>query len=480
MTTGAGTEPAATETQGTARLRRGSIGVPGMVFMALAVTAPLTATASNIPLSIGLGAGVGTLGWLLVIGLLLAVYTSGYVALSRQVVSPGAYHAYVSYGLGPRLGAAVAYMAAITYNLACAALIAAAGYFTDLTLTVYVGVDLPWAAYSVVALAVVGLLGHFGVGVASKVTGAICVLQCVLLGALAIAVFADHPTRFDASGFSPNAIFTGGFALSAVFCLLCFAAYETAATYGEECDAPRSRVQRATFVTLGVLFLVFLLSTWTLIAAYDDVEAAGAANPGGLLDGAAATYLGSSAGALVSSTVAFSFLAAAVSLHAMAARYKVAMGRAGLLPKQLASVHLRRGTPSVAVATQLAINVLILAPVLITGADPLLVLFPAVAGVNALSLIAVMTLCSISALIASRRGRLPGSRLATQVAPGLAAVGLLACGALIVSNYEQVTGSSSDWVAAMPLILVVGAAAGIAAAGRSATSAGSALQRLDG
>jgi amino acid transporter len=479
MSTVPSAEPAG-ETAGATRLRRGSIGVPGMVFMALAVTAPLTATASNIPLSIGLGAGIGTLGWLLVIGILLAIYTSGYVSLSRQVVSPGAYHAYVSYGLGPRLGAAVAYMAAITYNVACAAMIAAAGYFTSLTLMVYAGIDIHWSVYSVVALMIVGGLGHFGVDVASKVTGAICVLQCALLGTLVIAVFSDHPTRFDVSGFNPSAIFTGGFALTTVFCLLCFAAYETAATYGEECDAPRARVQKATFVALGVLFVVFLLSTWTLIAAYEDVEAAGAANPGGLLDGAAAAYLGSSAGALVSSTVAVSFLAAAVSLHAMAARYMLAMGRAGLLPKQLASVHRRQGTPTVAVATQLVVDVLILGPVLIAGADPLLVLFPAVAGVNALSLIVVMTLCSLSALVASRSGRLPGSRLATQIAPGLAAVGLLACGALIAAKYEHVTGSSSDWVRATPLILVAGAIAGIVVASRQAAQVDSVLERLDG
>jgi amino acid transporter len=478
MTTDAYPVSSAVGQPGTARMRRGQIGVPGMVFMALAVTAPLTAMASNIPISIGLGAGLSTLGWLLVIGMLLAVYTSGYIALSRQVVSPGAYHAYVSYGLGTGFGAAVAYMASITYNLACAGMIAATGFFADLTLSVHAGLDLPWAAYSFAALVVVGLLGHFGVDVASKVTGAVCVLQCALLGALTIAVFIEYPTRIDVSGFNPTAVFNEGFALTAVFCLLCFAAYETAAIYGEECDAPRHRIQRATYVTLGALFLVFLLSTLTLIAAYDDVVTAAAANPGGLLDGAISAYLGSSAGALVGATVAFSFLAAAVSLHAMAARYMLAMGRSGLLPHQLASISRRRGTPAVATATQLTLNVLVLATVLFAGADPLLSLFPAIAGVNSLSLIVIMTLCSISALVAARRGRLPGGRLSTQIAPGVAVLGLLTCGVLIVANYEQVTGSSSDWVAAMPLILAVGAVVGIVAARRSTVSVAT-LDRSD-
>ena len=67
-----------------------------MVFMVIACTAPLTAMASNVSLSLVAGAGVGTLGWLVAVGVLLAVFTSGYVALGRKVVSAGAYHAYVS------------------------------------------------------------------------------------------------------------------------------------------------------------------------------------------------------------------------------------------------------------------------------------------------------------------------------------------------------------------------------------------------
>ena len=89
-------DPASTGTRPAGGLRRGSIGVAGMVFMVVAATAPLTAMASNLSLSLGFGAGAGTLGWIVLIGLLLVVFTSGYVALARTVVSAGAYHAYIS------------------------------------------------------------------------------------------------------------------------------------------------------------------------------------------------------------------------------------------------------------------------------------------------------------------------------------------------------------------------------------------------
>jgi len=463
-----------------AGLRRGAIGVPGMVFMVIACTAPLTAMASNLSLSIGVGAGVGTLGWIVVVGVLLAIFTSGYVALSRRVVSAGAYHAYVSYGLGPAAGAAVAFMAGIAYNLACAAMIVATGFFTDLTLSVYAGLDLHWAVYSAVALVVVGALGHFGVDIASKVSAVVCLLQFALLAILAVAVLMKNPSGFTFEGFSPSAMTSEGFALTAVFCLLSFAGYEAAATYGEECEAPGRSVRRATLIALGLLVVVFLASTWTLIAAYDDVAAAGAANPGGLLDGAAATYLGSSAGALISIIVAFSFLAASVSFHNMSSRYEFALGRAGLLPGALARTHSRRGTPYVATVTQIVTNLLIIGPFVFIGADPLTGLFPAVSGVTSLAVIALTTLCSLSALVASSRGRLPGSALATRVAPAVAAAGLAAIGVLILLNYEQVTGSSSAAVAAMPLLLVVGSAAGVFAARRRSLDVRDALEKLEG
>lgn len=460
----------------TGQLRRGSIGVPGMVFMVVAATAPLTAMASNLSLSLGLGSGVGTLGWLVAVGALLAVFTSGYVALGRKVVSAGAYHAYISYGLGPAAGAAAALVAAIAYNAACAAMVVATGFFTALTLSSYVGLDAHWAWYAAAALVVVALLGHFGVGIAARLTALVSVMQFVLLAVLAGAIMLANPSGFTLDGFRPAAMLEGNFALTLVFCLLSFASYEAAATYGEECKAPGRSVRRATYAALGILLVVFLVATWSLTAAYDDVVAAAATDPGSLLSGAANQYLGRHAGAVITAIVAFSFLAAAVAFHNMAARYQFALGRARLLPGRLAQVHPRFGTPHVAAAVQIAINIALIAPFLLVGADPFTTMFPAVSGVTSLALVILMTMCSISAVVASRRGRLDGGVLATQVAPGLVAVLLMGIGAVIIAQYRELTGSPSPVIAAMPVVLVLGGLYGAWVQRRARTD----LTRLDG
>ncbi|GAA3573502.1 APC family permease [Amycolatopsis ultiminotia] len=443
--------------------------MPGMVFMVVAATAPLTAMASNLSLSLGLGAGEGTLGWILLIGVLLVFFTAGYIALARTVVSAGAYHVFVRHGLGPSAGGAAAFVATIAYNLACAGMIAATGYFTDQALTTYAGIDLPWAVYSVVALAVVWLLGFFGAGLASKVATVVSLLQFVLLAVLAIAVLGRDPGQFATDGFTPGSVTSGGAALTVVFVLLSFAGYEAAATYGEECNAPGKKIKYATYLALGLLVLVFLISTWTLVAAYDDVQAAAAPDPGAVLGGAAEHYLGRYAGGLISVTVALSFLAAAVAFHNMAARYGFALGRAGLLPRVLGRTHRVRATPHIAVGIQVAIDVLVLVPFVVGGADPLTTVFPSISGVTSLSLIFLMVSCALSAVVSSVRGTLNGAGLGTRTLSLIACAGLLAVGALIVLNYGQVTGSSSPAVAAMPALIVLGAVAGALAGRRRST-----------
>jgi amino acid transporter len=452
-------------------LRLGAIGVAGMVFMVIAATAPLTAMASNISLSLGIGAGVGTLGWLVAVGALLAVFTSGYIVLSRHVVNAGAYYAYIGYGLGRTIGSASAFVAGIAYNMATAAMIAAAGYFTDATMTTYLRVDLPWYVYALVAVVIVWALGYFGVSIASRVTTAICLAQFALLAALVVAVLLQRPDGYSLTGYTPAAMLHGNYALALVFCTLSFSGYEATAIYGEECKAPVSSIRKATYLALGLLLGVFVVATWSIVAAYDDVAAAAETDPGTLIMRAADQYLGAWSGLLISICLCFSFLAAAVAFHNMAARYHFSLGRAGLLPRRLARAHPKYGSPSTATNLQILLCLVILAPFVVAGMDPLINLFPAVSGVTSLAVVYLMSGCCLSVVIASLRGAAIGSMWSTRVAPVLAGLGLLTIGVIIVANYQAVTGSESQYIAFMPAILAVGAGYGAITFSRNKTVA---------
>ncbi|WP_221247672.1 APC family permease, partial [Gordonia humi] len=447
--------------QPTGRLQRNAIGVSGMVFMVVAFAAPLTAMASNLSLSLGFGVGIGTLGWFLVVGLLLAVFTVGYSVLARTVVSAGAYFAYIGHGLGLKAGSAAATIAFISYNLAAAAMAAAAGYFGDIAVQAYTGVELPWPVYSGVAFVVMMAVSYIGIAIASKLTLVVSLIQFALLGALAVKVLLDRPSAFTLEGFEPTAMFGPGLSLTIVFIFLSFGGYEAAAAYGEECSAPERKIKRATFIALGVLLVVFLISTWTLVAAFDDVQAAAAADPAGLLISAANQYLGAAAAKVIGATVAISFFAAAVAIHNMAARYGFALGRAGILPASMAKTHEGFGTPNVASAVQIGTSVSILIPFIVLESDPISSLFPIVSGVTALTIVILMGACSVSVLVASLKGSVTGGVIETRIFPVVSAVGFAFVMALLIVKYEEVTGSDSKLISAMPLILVIGAVVGV-------------------
>jgi len=88
-----------TQTDGTT-LRRNAMGVPEMVFLVIAFAAPLAASTTNIPMAIGLGNGIGAPGAWLLVGLLLALFSVGYTAMSRHISNAGAFYAYITAGLG--------------------------------------------------------------------------------------------------------------------------------------------------------------------------------------------------------------------------------------------------------------------------------------------------------------------------------------------------------------------------------------------
>ena len=89
---------------GNHQLKRGAIGVVGILFFVLSAQAPLTGIGGALPLAVALGNGAGAPAAYLVVGLIIAVFAVGFIAMSRHVTDEGAFYAYIGRGLGRRLG----------------------------------------------------------------------------------------------------------------------------------------------------------------------------------------------------------------------------------------------------------------------------------------------------------------------------------------------------------------------------------------
>src|SRR5207244_2538547 len=81
-------------------LARNRLGVPGVVFFVLAAAAPLTVVAGGATTGWAVTGVVGIPVSYLATGIVLAVFSVGYTAMSRKIVNAGAFYSYITHGLG--------------------------------------------------------------------------------------------------------------------------------------------------------------------------------------------------------------------------------------------------------------------------------------------------------------------------------------------------------------------------------------------
>lgn len=449
-------------------LKKNTIGAFGLTFMVVAAAAPLTAMASNLSISLAFGVGSGTVGLLIMVGILLGIFAIAFVALARHVANAGAYYAMIGFGLGLRAGAASAMVATVAYNMAAAGMAAATGYFASVTIASFNGPAVPWYVIAVVALAMTWILGRRGVEVTARFTTGISLLQFVIIILLGVVIAVQRPQGWSFDVVTPALMFDGNVALTLVFCVLSFVGFEATAIYGEEAKSAHRSIRTATYASVAILVAVFAFSLWSITAAFADVRAEAASDPGTLIFRTSDIYLGSWSGIVLSVLVTISFFAAGIAFHNMAARYHFSLARAGILPVALSRVHSRWGTPIAGGTMQTLVSIVVLAPFVIFSADPILNLFPIVSGITSLSLISLMVACSTSVVVSSLRGRLPESKWSTLAAPMVAGICLTGIAIVIMVNYTEVTGSASPLVMASPAIPVIAAIVG-AVRGRTRT-----------
>ncbi|BDH58422.1 hypothetical protein [Tsukamurella sp. PLM1] len=165
-----------------------TLGVPQIVFMVVAVAAPLTVFAGLIPLMLGTGNGIGTPVDFLIVGAVLMVFTVGYSAMTPEVRSAGAFYSYVQRGLGTTAGLGAAALALVTYSVLMMAVTAYLGAAAATVIETIFGVAVPWWVLSAVGLALIGVLGYRNVEVSARVLGVLLVAEVGIVAVIDLAI----------------------------------------------------------------------------------------------------------------------------------------------------------------------------------------------------------------------------------------------------------------------------------------------------
>ncbi|OAH11440.1 APC family permease [Streptomyces jeddahensis] len=433
------------------RLKANSVGLVGVVFMAVATAAPITAMTGNLPIAVGFGNGTGAPAGFLFATIVLTVFSVGYVAMAKRITAAGAFYGYISHGLGRIAGMASGMLAVLAYIVFEASIVGVFAYFTKTTVHDQLGVDLPWIVYAALMLAVTGVLAYFDINLTAKALGVMLVAEIAVLFAVATAVLihGGGPDGIPVEPVNPKNAFTGASAgLGLFFVFWSWVGFESTAMYGEESRDPKRVIPRATLISVIGVGLFYIYVSWMTIAGNglkESVEISSSTSPLDLFFDPAHAFIGAWAVDAFQWLLITGSFACGMAFHQCAARYLYAIGREGFLHPALGRTHPGHGSPYIASFVQSAIAVGLVGAFWLTGQDPYIHLYTLLAILGTMAILIVQTLCSF-AVIGYFRKNHPEDRhwFKTLVAPVLGGIGMAAVVALLVINMDTAAGAAAD------------------------------------
>ena len=364
-------------------LRKHAVGLPGVLFLTVTGSAPISAMLFNTPFVVGNGNGLGGPAAFLFATIVLVIFSVGYVAMSRKVTTAGGFYSYISHGLGRELGLGTGFAAVVAYSVFEASLAGGFAYFAQLKLSQigqstglnWLGyIQWPWLALFMIVM--ISIITYFDIRVTARLLGIFLIGEIVFLlifDAFMLARGATTSTAFALDslnpvkafqGFAPNGTLAAGLpAIGLFFAFWSWVGFEMAPNYGEESKDPKRIVPIAMYISVIGLGVFYTLTSWTPFAGYHtygDAIAAAQSNPALYYLGPAQQYIGLGVDQALSILIITGSFACGMAFHNTASRYFYALGREKVLPAALGSTHPRYKSPHVASILQTVIAVLII------------------------------------------------------------------------------------------------------------------------
>lgn len=431
------------------QLKKGRLGVLGIVFFVVAASAPLVGMTGAVPVAIAAGNGAAAVGTYLAVGLVLMLFSVGYTAMSSRVTNTGAFFAYVGRGLGTNAGVASAFTSLVAYITIQLAIYGFFGGLVALEVSARFSIEVPWFVWSLLAWLIVTGLSLLSVDVGAKVLGVLLVLELLALMITAIAIFANpNNSGIDfLASFSPEQIFAGGFAgaagIAIAFAFASFIGFEATAIYGEESKNPKRDVPRATYWAVGTITALFTFVSLAMVtglgASSVQAEVAKLAgddlsNPAAVLYHLAKVNVGSWMPEVMSILVLSSLFAGLLAFQNAASRYFFALGRGGVLAKRFGTTN-KAGAPSAGVVLTSVLALLVMAGFALAGLDGIGNLFFWMSAVAVIAIIFVEILVSI-AVVAYFMKEGGENVWRSKIAPIVSAIALAAGLYLLMSRFN--------------------------------------------
>lgn len=426
-----------------ARRLRGTLGVPAIVFMVVAASAPLTVIVGVFPIGFAYGNGVGFPAMFVAVGVLLLLFAVGFTAMTRNVPRPGAFFTYIAHGLGRPWGLGAAYGAILCYLAIEIGVLGYIGYEAAASVKQYFGPDIHWILFTALAILAVGWLGFRHVELSAKVLAVLLSVEIAIsLAICVVAVAKGGAQGLDAKSFAPSEMTSGSPALGLMFAAAAFIGFEATAIFRDEAKEPKHTIPRATFAAVILVGLFYAFTCWAFVVAWGPSHVAHrAATDPDFLYSTASAQLGSAGSVITHIFVITSIFAACLSFHNITTRYLHALAGAGVLPGYLSSLGRKDGGPSAASLTTSIVSAALVLLSLAFGLTPYADMFTWFVGLGSMMYLILLAGCALSVIVYFARHKdHEESTWSVAVAPTIAFIGLSVAVWVTAKNFPLLVG----------------------------------------
>lgn len=386
-------------------LKRNALGTGGIAFLVISAAAPLTVMAGVAPVAIGVG-GIGAPAGYLLAGIVLTLFAIGFMAMTRHVKASGGFYTYISLAMGKTVGLASAILAIVSYNCLQIGVYGLFAVQTHDMFKVLFGLEVPWPAIALAAVAAVWFLGYRGIDVGAKVLGVLLVAETGILAVMGAGILSSGGAHgISVGSFSPDQAFGPGVLAILGICFAAFMGFESTVLYRSEARNPDKSVPRAMYIAVGFMSVFYAFIVWTVVQAYGEdraVEAAGEL-AGGMFFQTINHYVGPWAEVVMYVLIVTSVYASQLAFHNAINRYVYMLARDGVLPAFLGRTHRRFQSPHRAGQLQTVLAAVVISICALLNADPYQQLLIWVNTPGIFGIVGLQGLVSVAAFLYLRR-----------------------------------------------------------------------------
>lgn len=438
-------------------LNNKSLNTFTILFFVIATASPLTGVVGALPISFLAGNGAGVPGIFLLVGILLTIFSFGFIAMSKYISNSGAFYAYISNALGVKLGLSGLSAALLTYIAMIVSCSAMFGFFTQKFIGDMFHLYLPWWFYTLGLQILVTLLGILKVEVGSKVLGLIMLLEIGIIFLLDFSIL-KLPLDVEFSSFQPTTIFSGSFGFAFVMAVCSFIGFEATAIYSEECENPHKVIKKVTFLSISIIAVFYAFTSWTFVQfnGANHIVDVVSKDPGNFIFNLATQVLEPWAVIVINILLITSLFAATQALHNSLARYLYVMSKDGLIHSALSKIHKRHHTPYKTSIFQSIFFTTIFIFIILFQLDPIVHVFAWASAVGSISFLTLLLGVSISIIFFFQKKDFlyQASLWSRFIAPTISAIFIIIILIFVVKNIKMISGVNSNLTQYLPWLVI--------------------------